>query len=338
MTTQTNLDLIWALNAGLGIEDPGDTKYTDGWEIEIPTHEHFNFVLQNATKNLLALAEKGAFDYQAEILYIAGAKVIEAGVLYQCKTAVNGIAPSADPTGQHWAKGTAYGTALANLLLEHGVLIKDVNPRVSATTWDGNDLTLSNKNAIVQLLTDNAGTKNWLLANISGEMAVVDVDTTVNPDGRNIALAEPETYRLFHEGHPPTQTEVAGTIPDAAGSIADDGKMYVRRNQAWVAVTTTSVSAEPPPPVLGNGAGWYNLVDGQFYIDINDGDSSQWVSANPPLIPTLPYLSPDVGIQSVSGTQGSAGSDRIANIVSLTQAEYDLIPSPVADTFYVIVG
>jgi len=301
MTTQTNLDLIWALNAGLGIEDPGDTKYTDGWEIEIPTHEHFNFVLQNATKNLLALAEKGAFDYQAEIAYIAGAKVIVSGVLYQCKTAITGTSPADDLTGQYWAKGTAYGTALANLLLEHGVLIKDVSPRVSATTWDGNEITLSNKNSIVQLLTDNIATKNWLLANVSGEMVVVDVGTT---------------------------------IPDAPA----DTKSYARVDNAWVAVTTTSVSDEPPPPVLGNGAGWYNLVDGQFYIDINDGSSSQWVPGNPPLIPTVPYLSPDEGIASVAGTQGHAGTDRVANIVSCTQVEYDAIASPVSDTFYIIVG
>jgi len=334
MTTQTNLDLIWALNAGLGIEDPGDTKYTDGWEIEIPTHEHFNFVLQNATKNLLALAEKGAFDYQAEIAYIAGAKVIVSGVLYQCKTAITGTSPADDLTGQYWAKGTAYGTALANLLLEHGVLIKDVSPRVSATTWDGNEITLSNKNSIVQLLTDNIATKNWLLANVSGEMVVVDVGTTVGPDGRSIALAESNTHRLFHEGHAPTQSEVSGTIPDAPA----DTKSYARVDNAWVAVTTTSVSDEPPPPVLGNGAGWYNLVDGQFYIDINDGSSSQWVPGNPPLIPTVPYLSPDEGIASVAGTQGHAGTDRVANIVSCTQVEYDAIASPVSDTFYIIVG
>lgn len=38
----------------------------------------------------------------------------------------------------------------------------------------------------------------------------------------------------------------------------------------------------------------------------------------------------------VSDTTGVAGADQIVNIISLTQAEYDAIVSPAADTLYVI--
>jgi len=43
-------------------------------------------------------------------------------------------------------------------------------------------------------------------------------------------------------------------------------------------------------------------------------------------------------VKSVAGTQGSATSDRISNMVSLTQLEYDAIASPDLTTLYVIKG
>jgi len=42
----------------------------------------------------------------------------------------------------------------------------------------------------------------------------------------------------------------------------------------------------------------------------------------------------NVGV--VSDTTGITGADRVRNIVSLTQAEYNAIISPAADTFYII--
>ncbi|MFZ9960567.1 MAG: phage upper tail fiber protein, partial [Candidatus Limnocylindrus sp.] len=39
----------------------------------------------------------------------------------------------------------------------------------------------------------------------------------------------------------------------------------------------------------------------------------------------------------VSSPAGVTGADAVGNIMTLTQAEYDAIVSPVADTLYVIV-
>lgn len=287
MTTQTNLDLVWALNAGVGVVDPGDTKYTDGWAVEIPTHQHFNFVLQNNSKNILVGAEQGCYNWQAEISYVPGAKVKASnGILYTNKTAATGVDPTIDTLGNFWIKGKAIGGITpSQIVARQGVLIKEVYPRVGNTTWDCSEITLSGKSTVIQYNTDNAATKSWLLGNISGEMVVVDVGTgsDVIPTGAAYGLADANTHRLFHEGHPPTQTEVPGTIPEAPS----DGSMYARYNGTWIRVTTTVISIEPPPPVLGNGAGWYNLTDGQFYLDIDDGDSSQWVAPNPPMIAVI---------------------------------------------------
>jgi hypothetical protein len=84
---------------------------------------------------------------------------------------------------------------------------------------------------------------------------------------------------LFHEGHLPTAAEVVGSLVDAPS----DGSSYGRESGNWVKVATAVVSDSPPPVSTGEGL-WFNLADGQLYIDINDGDSTQWVIANPPLV------------------------------------------------------
>lgn len=282
MTDQVNVDLIWALTATVSPIDPGDAKYLQGWISEIPSFQNFNYVLQALGKNLLVLAESGNFKWQAEIVYKAGTRVIEDGLVYTCKTDHTNQNPVLDTLKDYWVSGLLIGNASpSTLLASNGFLVKDVNSRVSATTWDGSDITLANKSSLLQLNTDNTLVKNWLLGNVSGKLVAVDVGTTNNPDGRSIALTEPNTYELFHEGHPPVQSEVSGTIPDALV----DGAIYARKDGSWVRVTSTVVSDEPPPPVFGKGAGWYNLADGQTYVDIDDGDSSQWVPASPPLVP-----------------------------------------------------
>jgi len=316
MTTQVDLQKVWALTGGA--IDPGSPKYEDGWVVEIPTYQHFNYVLQNLTKNILVGAEQGCYDWQAEITYAPGAKVVASnGIVYLNRLGGAGFNPILDASGTWWIKGRAFGSITpAELLSKQGVYIKDVSTRISATTWDCTDLTISGQSAVIQYNTNNVASKNWLLGNITGEMVAVDLGVGAEPlpDGSSYALAEANVHRLYHEGHKPTQSEVSGTIPDAAGSIADDGKMYARRNGTWISVTTTVVSEEPPPPVLGNGAGWYNLNDGQLYVDIDDGTSSQWAPGNPPVIPVVnaadvPY---DNSTSGLAATNMQAAIDELA--------------------------
>jgi hypothetical protein len=50
------------------------------------------------------------------------------------------------------------------------------------------------------------------------------------------------------------------------------------------------------------------------------------------------YVDSKIELMVKSDIAGVAGADAIANIISLTQAEYDAITTPDASTFYVIVG
>lgn len=298
MTTPVGLELVWA-DAG-GVSDPGDAKYQLGWISEIPTFQNFNHVLQALDKAKLAYAEKNVYPWQDKINYQAGAKVERNGKLFCCinphndLTGTNPQDPDLDNTNSYWVNGSVFSSlvdAYLNLKQADGLLIDKVQSRATSNTWLSNDVTIRNLSNIISLNTSNASYDNLLFGNVQGNMVIVNVDTAVNPDGRSLipSLAN-KSYKVYHEGNKPVQTDISGTIP----TEPQTGKLYGRRNGSWVEVTTTTVSIAPPPPVEGIGHSWYNLDDGRLYIDINDGDSSQWVPTSPPVVPDLSELRADI--------------------------------------------
>ena len=292
MTVQNDLALVWASTGGSS--DPGNAKYATGWVAEKPTYQNFNYVLKNLSTNILALAEQGSFTYDPLITYVSGAVVISSNITYTCIATTTGNLPSA--ASQYWTKGLGLGEDATLLIKENGLYLKNINARTSPTLWEGSDQTIFSSAPLINFTTSNAASKNWLLGNVAGELVAVDVGTTAVPDNRSVALAEALTHRLFHEGHPPVQSEVDNTIP--ANPV--DGVLYARRSNAWEIVTSTTVSSTPPPPVVGAGQGWFNLEDGQTYIDIDDGDSTQWVLANPPFLPDYETLTGLAGVDNAT--------------------------------------
>jgi len=277
MTTEQDLSKIWAETGG--VTDPASPKYETGWIAEIPTYQNFNYVLQTTTKNILALAEKGAHAWDAAVLYAKnGSAVGSDGATYFCIVGHLNQDPVLDTVGAYWKLAPTLGIDLPDIASsKKGLLLNNVSELADTVTWSGHDQTI--RSMIPSILMETiSGTKNWLLGNIGGALACVDLDTDSAPDSRNIGIGEATTYKLFHEGNEPTQAQVPGTIPDANS----DGLIYGRKNNNWIAVTTTTVSDTPPTSVTGSGTGWYNLLDGILYLDINDGDSSQWVPANAP--------------------------------------------------------
>lgn len=238
MTTPVKLELVWA-DAG-GTSDPSDFKYQLGWVSEIPTFQNFNYVLNGLDRAKLAYAEKDIYPWQDLISYGLGARVEKNGKIYRCKTAHNDAAgtnpqdPELDTTRSYWVHGTVFSSLpnpYSNLSDREGVLISDINQRVNKTLWSGNDITVKNENSVIALNTKSPLDSNLLLANTNGKFVVVNVANTVEPDGRSLLPAENKNaFEVYHEGHKPTQTEVAGTIPDAPAN----GKRYIRQNSNWI--------------------------------------------------------------------------------------------------------
>lgn len=288
MTAQRNLGLIWAKNGGTTSVD--DTKYESGWVAEIPTYQNFNWQVQTLDQNVLHYAEFNTFDWIATIIYQVGAKVLRSGVVKTCITTHSGQDPNSDSTHSYWVSGDIVGTG--TLTEEEGFKIS--LPARSDATWSGQDQTIVNALPITGYFTTGA-TKNWGLGNRAGEMVVIDFGTGgVTPDGRTIAS---NAKRLFHEGHHPTVDEVTDAVEEAV----EDGKLYARKDGQWIEVTTTTVSVNPPAPVRGAGQGWYSLADGISYVDIFDGDSSQWVPTSPSTLPSnIPYDNTTSGLSATN--------------------------------------
>lgn len=276
MTTQQSLSQVWAETGG--VTDPLPTKYSTGWIAEIPTFQNFNYVLQTTTKNILSLAEKGAFDHDPLVNYDVGAVARGTdGITYYALVANLGQDPVADTLHNFWKQAPTFGLDSDISDGYKGLHLKELEGGGSDMQWRANDATLTAFKPLIAFNT-TSGNDNYLMGNISGHVCVVNTGAVDTPDDRNIAIGGTGVFKMFHEGNPPEQTDVPGTIPEAPL----DGKLYARINGDWQEVTSTTVSDAPPPPVNGAGQGWYNLADGVHYLDIDDGDSSQWVPANAP--------------------------------------------------------
>ena len=284
MTDQVNLDLLWASNGSL--TDPTDTKYNLGWISEIPSSENFNFLLNALDTNTLALAEKGRWDYEATVTYQPGAsvRITATGVVYYCHAASTGNEPTADTLGSYWSTTPLFGlTGPTGNTAKNGYTVSEPVSRTSGSLWTSSDLTLGNRlNSLAHFRSTDSGS-GFLFGTVGSELVTVDVGTTQTPDGRDISKSDPNVSRIFHEGHPPTAAEIIDGVEDAP----TDGRSYARTDGGWSIVTTTVVQDEPAPALTGSGQGWYNLADATLYIDIDDGDSTQWVPASPPIVPIV---------------------------------------------------
>ena len=69
MTTAKSLGRVWAETPKDPIRDPGESKYALGWVAEIPTYQVLNFLHNRIDTNILALAERGVFEWGADIDY-----------------------------------------------------------------------------------------------------------------------------------------------------------------------------------------------------------------------------------------------------------------------------
>ena len=69
MTTAKSLGRVWAKTPRDPIRDPGESKYALGWIAEIPTYQVLNFLHNRIDTNILALAERGVFEWGADIDY-----------------------------------------------------------------------------------------------------------------------------------------------------------------------------------------------------------------------------------------------------------------------------
>lgn len=76
------LNRIWASTNAILRRDPGDAKYIQGWVSEIPTYQVLNFLQYKIDTTLLALAERGVFEWGGDVQYQLGSIAWDSGTVY----------------------------------------------------------------------------------------------------------------------------------------------------------------------------------------------------------------------------------------------------------------
>lgn len=96
------LNRIWASSPQAGVVALNDVKYSQGWVAEIPAFQHLNWLHNKMDTNLLALAERGVFEYGSDVTYAKGAIVWREvdGFIYTALVA----APTTAPPSLQWAR------------------------------------------------------------------------------------------------------------------------------------------------------------------------------------------------------------------------------------------
>lgn len=100
MALRPRLNRVWASENDSLRRDPGDAKYITGWVAEIPTYQVLNFLQYKNDTTLLALAERGIFEWGNDVSYTVGSLAWDEndGKVYVCNTTEPGTArPSLSP-------------------------------------------------------------------------------------------------------------------------------------------------------------------------------------------------------------------------------------------------
>ena len=232
MTIQNKLSTIWAINGS--VADFGDVnKYGQGWVTEIPFYENFNYVLQNLSKNILVLAEEKGFQWQDDINYKSGAIAIRGDREFYCSLDNINQDPDTDTTNSFWRLSQSWGQAHT-----YSAKVGAVNNAMFSRNpdfWLGQDQTIIGSNNSLILFADQTSWGNMLFGVVKGELVTKYVGNVVEPNGSNI-LPQPEggtstnvSHRIYHEGYPPKQEDIVGSIPEAP----DDSHNYVRGQKEW---------------------------------------------------------------------------------------------------------
>ncbi|AWN08655.1 tail fiber protein [Erwinia phage Faunus] len=93
MALRPKLNRIWASENTNLRRDPGDAKYITGWVAEIPTYQVLNFLQYKNDLTLLALAERGIFEWGSDVSYSVGSLAWDEydGKIYVCTSPEPGL-------------------------------------------------------------------------------------------------------------------------------------------------------------------------------------------------------------------------------------------------------
>ena len=145
------LNRIWtSTNANLR-RDPGDTKYIQGWISEIPTYQVLNYLQYKVDTTLLALAERGIFEWGGDVTYgLASIVWDETDKRIYVSTVGapdKAKAPSTNPS--HWSPSSIQVSRAS-----YDSIVAAINAHIAGVTGNPHKLTAGRLNAYNKNETD----------------------------------------------------------------------------------------------------------------------------------------------------------------------------------------
>lgn len=138
----SNLSLTWASSGD--VLDPGDTKYSTGWQVEIPPRQWFNYLDNRQDTAIAHINQHGVAVWDASTEYQANKSYAQGptnGTVYRCvQTHVNQN-PESDVTNTYWiiafaSAGDFYTkTETDGLYLKKSNNLSDLTNTAQARFW-----------------------------------------------------------------------------------------------------------------------------------------------------------------------------------------------------------
>lgn len=225
------LNRVWASNSSTLRRDPGDAKYIQGWISEIPTYQVLNYLQYKIDTTLLALAERGVFEWGTDVQYGLNSLVWDE----TNKTVYVSIvgspdrtkAPSTNPT--HWVASSIQVSRAS-----YDAVVAAINTHIADITGNPHKLTAGRLGAY---------NKNEIDAIVAQYQALVATHTSDknNPHGVTAtqAGAVPKTGGTYYGD----VIFEAGVFFDAGkvNTISKTGGLFLKNNVGMIGISDAGV-------------------------------------------------------------------------------------------------
>ena len=199
------LNRIWTSTNSSLRRDPGDAKYIQGWISEIPTYQVLNYLQYKVDTTLLAMAERGIFEWGSDVTYgLASVVWDELDKKIYVSTVGSPDKTKAPSTNlAHWSPSSIQVTRAS-----YDAIVQAINAHIADITGNPHKLTAGRLNAYNKDETD---------AIVAQYRALVLAHTSDKSNPHGVTAAQTGAV-------PSTGGTYSGDVSFLAGMFFDTGK------------------------------------------------------------------------------------------------------------------
>ena len=264
MTTAKTLGRVWAMTPAKPIRDPGESKYALGWVAEIPTYEVLNYLHNRIDANILALAERGVFEWGGDITYKKGALAWDEtdGKIYIALIASPSkiLAPSSNPT--QWTQ-----SSIQISKADYDNLVIQVNNHLTDYS-NPHKLTAAQLNAYTKAQIDT------LIANLQTELDAHEAASNPHGTDADDVGAVPitggrYTGTVYHDAN------IIGIGTDLTNAVkVDSGKIFFKKGTLELGIDAAG------EPYFYDGTKQY-LVNEELFLTLKEANEKDYAVPAP---------------------------------------------------------